>query len=72
MPRLPEVSLIGQNQDLMAGDYREEKTYSGKGVVVTILLFFVLFTAFMMFGTRSCAKAMEPMLREHQTKGTAP
>ncbi len=56
----------------MAGDYREEKTYSGKGVVVTILLFFVLFTAFMMFGTRSCAKAMEPMLREHQTKGTAP
>lgn len=49
-----------------------KRTYSGKMIVVATLTFFVVFTIVMIFGTRSCAKAMEPYLREHQTKGTAP
>jgi hypothetical protein len=56
----------------MTAKLNPDKTTSGKVVVFGSLAFFILFTIFMIYGTRSCAKAMEPMLRERQQRGTAP
>jgi hypothetical protein len=45
---------------------RPERARNGKWVVILTLLFMFGFTAFMIVGTKSCAAAMEPVLRERQ------